>query len=138
MLEVGCGRGVALPGLARLCRPRSLVGLDMESALLDEARHYLTAYDVRCELVCGDVRQMPFEAASFDVVVDFGTLFHIARPAAGLAEIARVLRPGGLFVEETKLSQVLSHPLRSRGRRVPWEDAPRLRRGRSAGSLHGT
>lgn len=131
MLEVGCGRGVALPELAGLCRPVELVGLDVDPELLGEARRHLG--QIECGLVCADVREMPFEDASFDVVVDFGTLFHIARPHEGLAEIARVLRPGGLFVEETKLSQTLSHPVRSRGRHVPWASEPRLCRARTAG-----
>lgn len=133
MLEIGCGRGIALPGLARLCEPEALVGLDIAPELLDEARMHLDGSDVDCDLVCGDVRRMPFDDGSFDVVVDFGTLYHIARPELGLFEVARVLRPGGIFVEETKLSQALSHPSRSRGRRIPWEADPRLAVSRSAG-----
>jgi ubiquinone/menaquinone biosynthesis C-methylase UbiE len=133
VLEVGCGRGVALPVLAELCQPSRLVGLDVDPALLDEAQPGLSEAGARCEQVCADVREMPFEDASFDVVIDFGTLYHIARPANGLSEIARVLRPGGVFVEETRLSQALAHPIRSRGRQVPWRLEGRLRRRRSAG-----
>jgi SAM-dependent methyltransferase len=62
---------------------------------------------------------MPFADGAFDVIIDFGTLFHIAKPQAASAEIARVLAPGGMFVHETKASQLLSHPVRSRGRRLP-------------------
>lgn len=133
VLEVGCGRGVALPVLAELCEPSRLVGLDVDPALLDEARHSLSEAGARCELVCADVRRMPFDDASFDVVIDFGTLYHIARPADGLSEIARVLRPGGMFVEETRLSQAIAHPVRSRGRQVPWRSEGRLCRRRSVG-----
>jgi hypothetical protein len=43
-----------------------------------------------------------------------------------LGEIVRVLRPGGLFVCETVTSQLLSHPFRSRGRRLPWKAVPEL------------
>ncbi len=133
MLEIGCGRGVALPGFARLCEPDLLVGLDVDTELLGEARTHLEGSAVDCDLVCGDVREMPFDDRSFDVVVDFGTLYHIANPGQGLSEVARVLRPKGIFVEETKLSQTLSHPSRSRGRRIPWEAEPRLAVRRSAG-----
>jgi ubiquinone/menaquinone biosynthesis C-methylase UbiE len=133
VLEVGCGRGVALPVLEQLCQPIRLVGLDVDPTLLDEARHRLSAADASCELVCADVREMPFDDASFDVVIDFGTLYHIARPADALSEIARVLRPDGMFVEETRLSQAIAHPIRSRGRRVPWRSERRLCRRRSAG-----
>lgn len=133
VLEVGCGRGIALPALGALCRPVELVGVDVDPELLGEARRHISDSQIDCDLVCADVREMPFDDASFDVVIDFGTLYHVARPADGLAEVARVLRPGGLFIEETKLCQTFSHPFRSRGRRVPWEVEARLRRRRSAG-----
>jgi SAM-dependent methyltransferase len=71
---------------------------------------------------------MPFADGSFDVVVDFGTCFHISRPEQALAEITRVLAPGGWFVYETPVSQLLSHPVRSFGRRLPWRAAPSLAR----------
>jgi ubiquinone/menaquinone biosynthesis C-methylase UbiE len=119
MLEIGCGRGVALPVLDRLCRPRRLVGLDIEEALLIEAGAHLEEEGTEAELYCGDAREMPFADESFDVIVDFGTLYHIARSQIALAEITRVLAPGGIFVYETKASQLLSHPVRSRGRRLP-------------------
>jgi ubiquinone/menaquinone biosynthesis C-methylase UbiE len=119
ILEVGCGRGVALPVLDRLCAPRRLAGLDIEEEFLVEAADALREHGTEAELHVGDVRRMPFADDSFDVIVDFGTLYHIARSQAALAEIARVLAPGGMFVYETKASQFLSHPVRSRGRRLP-------------------
>ena len=70
---------------------------------------------------------------TFDVVIDFGTCYHISRQADALSEISRVLRPSGVFVSETKFSQLLSHPVRSRGRAVPWHLAPELRLQRHAG-----
>lgn len=132
VLEVGCGRGVALPGLARLLRPSRLVGLDRERTFLDEARAGLDTAGIRAELVPGDVRRLPFPDASFDLVVDFGTCYHIAVPARALAEIARVLAPGGLFVHETRLSQLLSHPVRSFNRRIPWRSSGSFERHRTA------
>lgn len=128
ILEVGCGRGVALPVLERLCRPRRLVGLDIDPELLVEAAAHLRRHGSTAELCVADVRRMPFADASFDVIVDFGTLYHIARPQAASAEIARVLAPGGMFVHETKASQLLSHPVRSRGRRLPRLEHDGLRR----------
>jgi ubiquinone/menaquinone biosynthesis C-methylase UbiE len=119
ILEVGCGRGIALPVIDQLCRPRRLVGLDIDEELLSKAAAALVESDAEAELVQGDVRELPFPGGAFDVVIDFGTLFHIARAETAAAEISRVLAPGGLFVHETKVSQLLSHPVRSRGRRLP-------------------
>lgn len=119
ILEVGCGRGIALPVLDQLCSPRRLVGLDIDPELLAEAAANLREHGTTAELCTADVRRMPFAAESFDVIIDFGTLFHIARPQAAAAEIARVLSPSGMFVHETKASQLLAHPVRSRGRGHP-------------------
>jgi ubiquinone/menaquinone biosynthesis C-methylase UbiE len=132
VLEVGCGRGVALPVLGRLLRPSRLVGLDPEEDFLAQARLRLGEAGIAAELVPGDVRRLPFPDASFDLVVDFGTCYHIARAGTALAEIARVLAPGGLFAHETPLSQLLAHPMRSFGRRIPWRQAPALQRHRTA------
>ena len=133
MLEVGCGQGVALATLAQLCGPSRLVGTDVDPVAIALARRALDADRIDAELFVADVRALPFDDGSFDVVIDFGTLFHIARAEAGVGEIARVLTPGGLLVHETKISQLLSHPVRARGRRVPWETEPQLRPHRSAG-----
>ena len=132
VLEVGCGRGIALPVLARLLRPSRLVGLDRDAGFLNEARARLAGSGATAELVPGDVRRLPFPDASFDLVIDFGTCYHIARAATALAEVARVLAPGGLFACETPLSQLLSHPARSLGRRIPWRAEARFTRERTA------
>lgn len=132
ILEVGCGRGVALPVLDRLCCPQRLVGVDIDKELLTEAAGRLREEGARAELHCGDVRELPFSDEAFDIVIDFGTLYHIARADTAVTEIARVLVPGGVFVYETKASQFLSHPVRSQGRYLPTFQDHGLRRRRWA------
>jgi ubiquinone/menaquinone biosynthesis C-methylase UbiE len=132
VLEVGCGRGVALPELGRLLRPVRLAGLDRDAGLLEEARARADGAGIAAELIPGDVRRMPFPDASFDLVVDFGTCYHISRAAEALAEIARVLAPSGLFVHETPMSQLIAHPVRSFSRRMPWGSTPAFERHRTA------
>ena len=132
ILEVGCGRGVALPALARFCRPARLTGLELDPRLLDEAAATAKRERIPVELVQGDVREMPFESESFDLLVDFGTCYHVDRPDDALAEIERVLAPGGIFVHETRLGQLFAHPVRSLGHALPWQSAPRLVRRRHA------
>lgn len=132
VLEVGCGRGIALPVLSRLLRPSKLVGLDNDDTLLGEARRRVDGGGLEVTLIYGDVRQMPFPDDSFDLVIDFGTCYHIARPAVALQEVERVLAPGGLFVHETRIAQHLAHPVRSFGRRLPWRMVPMLQTRRRA------
>jgi len=129
VLQVGCGRGIALQPLARLLRPVRLVGLDVDASALAQAR---SSAPLDAELIEGDVRRMPFADASFDLVVDFGTVQNVDAPEHALEEIARVLAVGGCFVHETRLAQLLAHPLRSFSRKPVWEHATRLRPDRSA------
>lgn len=128
ILEVGCGRGVALPPLDKLCFPTALVGLDIDPVALAGAVEHVSQRDVNARLVLGDVRALPFADNEFDVVIDFGTCYHISHPDQALDEITRILAPDGLFVYETRASQLLSHPVRSFGRSLPWAAATGLRR----------
>ena len=107
VLEVGCGRGIALPVIDRLCRPSAWSASISTRACWRRRPRSWARSGADGRAYRGDVREMPFADDAFDVVIDFGTLFHIARPEAAAAEIMRVLAPGGLFIEETKLSQLL-------------------------------
>jgi ubiquinone/menaquinone biosynthesis C-methylase UbiE len=127
ILEIGCGGGVALPVIAARCRPARLVAIDIDRGLLARATERVRARGVAADLVRADVRAMPFPEASFDLVIDFGTCFHIARGADALREIHRVLRPGGLVAYESKRNQLVSHPFRSALRTLDWSAAPGLR-----------
>jgi ubiquinone/menaquinone biosynthesis C-methylase UbiE len=107
VLEIGCGRGVALPTFVQRLRPAELVGLDCDPRALAIAQARTAGV---ARLVEADAREMPFEDASFDLVFDFGTFYHSAGPEKILSEIARVLAPGGTLICETRLSQLISHP----------------------------
>lgn len=136
VLEIGCGRGVALPVLDDLLAPTELVGLDIDPALLAVARERVWNTRTYATLVEGDVRDLPFESARFDLVIDFGTCYHasdtMAERRTALFEVARVLRDGGLFVHETRVAQRLAHPVRSLGRALPWREVRSLVPDRSA------
>ena len=133
LLEVGCGRGVALGPFARLLEPRKLAAIDTFPAAIAEARARAADQGLVAEVRPADVRALPFEEGSFDLVVDFGTCYHIEHAEYALLEIYRVLAPGGQFVYETRASQLLSHPVRSFHRRIPWLVVPALRLKRHAG-----
>ena len=132
VLQLGCGSGVALTRLSRLCSPRIIVGVDIDSTLLGESADRLHEKHVRAHLVQADVRDMPFPDRSFDLVFDFGVLYHIEHPEDALMEIGRVLETSGTFVYETPLAQVLAHPRADR-QCLPWEEEPSLARDRNLG-----
>jgi ubiquinone/menaquinone biosynthesis C-methylase UbiE len=136
ILEIGCGRGVALPELDDRLEPIELIGLDIDAALLADARERVRNTRTYATLVEGDVRDLPFEAGRFDLVIDFGTCYHVSDTMDGrraaLREVSRVLRSGGLFVHETRVAQCLAHPVRSFGRTLPWGTVPSLVRDRGS------
>jgi len=125
VLEVGCGRGVALPVFAERLAPEELVGIDIDAELVELAQQRVNASGIRATVLEGDVRALPFDDGSFDLIIDFGTCYHVSGGRVGaraaLCEITRVLRPGGLFIHETPVAQHLAHPVRSFGRRLPWK-----------------
>ena len=136
ILEVGCGRGIALPVLSERLTPSSLTGLDINGALIARAERRVRAFGIDATLIEGDVRDIPLESSSVDLVIDFGTCYHVSGGVEGsrlaLSEIARVLRTDGLFVHETRIAQHLAHPVRSFGLSLPWTSVPVLAYDRAA------
>ena len=132
VLEVGCGRGVAFGPLLRALAPTSLAAVDVDARALRDAEKSTRWEPLPVDLRLDDVRELSFASGSFDLVVDFGTCYHISSPDRALREVARVLRQGGLFVHETVLAQHVSHPGRQRNPALPWEAAPQLVKARSA------
>jgi SAM-dependent methyltransferase len=97
VLEVAAGSGVASRALSTaLGDSATIVCSDLNQPMLDHARAIGTAHPV--EWRQADVMDMPFESESFDAVVcQFGVMFFPDR-VASFAEVARVLRPGGVFL----------------------------------------
>lgn len=114
VLEVGCGPG----GLSiELVRGHGLkvTGLDLDPAMIERATANADRASAgggfRPDFVVGDVAALPFAVGSFDLVVSTFSMHHWADRAAGLAEIARVLRPGGrALIWDLKPGTVPFHP----------------------------
>ena len=94
VLDIGCGTGVLTRRLARLPGVGSVVGVDAAPSLLRKAEA-LAADLAHVGFVEADARALPFEDASFEVVVFDSTLSHVPQPEEALAEAFRVLRASG-------------------------------------------
>jgi ubiquinone/menaquinone biosynthesis C-methylase UbiE len=92
VLEAGCGTGLILKEIAPLAK--SAVGLDLSPGMLRKAR----ARGLR--VVHGSVTDLPFGDASFDLAYSFKVLAHVERIERAMAEMARVVKPGGHVIAE--------------------------------------
>ena len=119
VLDLGCRTGALT---RHFLEGNSVVGLDVDPAALEKA----AALGV--EPVQADVEdQLPFEGASFDVVVA-GELFeHLQFPDALVAEIRRVLRPGGILAGSVPNAFRVQSRLRFMRGRPPEDDPTHLR-----------
>jgi len=96
-LDAGCGAGHTAAALAP--RVAQVTALDLSAAMLDAA-HHLAAERGLANVTFrqGDVEQIPFADGSFDLAVSRYSAHHWPNPARALAELRRVLAPGGRFV----------------------------------------
>ena len=99
VLDVGCGPGPELSGLAEIVGPGGrVVGLDRSAALLEVARERGLAAQGPTELVLGDAATLPFRDGEFDGCRADRTLQHLAQPEVALAEMVRVTHASGRVV----------------------------------------
>lgn len=96
VLDVGCGTGKSSRDAARRAHDGSVLGVDLSSRMLDDARRRSTDEGLtNVEFLHADAQVHPFEPGSFDVAISvFGAMF-FADPPAAFANIRRSLRPGG-------------------------------------------
>lgn len=93
VLEVGCGRGGGASYLARYLSPRRMVGVDLGRTNISTCRRAHSSPNL--EFLQGDAQALPLPDASFDVVVNIESSHAYPSFDGFLAEVARVLRPGG-------------------------------------------
>jgi len=91
VLDLGCGPGAAAARILANRPGLDVIGLDRDAGLLTRARSIV-------RVLQADAEGLPFPSSSFDAVHVRLLLRHVPRPAAVLAEVHRVLRPGGRLV----------------------------------------
>ena len=94
LLDVGCGMGRYL--LAGAGAGRQAVGVDVAAYQLVLARKLLGEHDLQARLLLAEAEALPFGDGEFAAVTATDVLEHVASPAATVAEIGRMLRPGGM------------------------------------------
>jgi SAM-dependent methyltransferase len=98
LLDVGCGPGTITADLARLVAPGQVTGVDAAPDVVAQAQEHVAAIGAgNVSFATGDVFDLRFADASFDVVHAHQVLQHLDDPVAALVEMRRVLRPGGVL-----------------------------------------
>jgi SAM-dependent methyltransferase len=96
-VDVGCGTGRALPPLREAVGPEgSVIAVDLTPEMLAAARPKSIA--AKAALILADARSLPFADEWADAIFAAGLVHHLPDSGAGLRELARVTRPGGLLV----------------------------------------
>ncbi len=97
VLDLGCGPGADLPSMASaVTESGRVVGVDIDPRMVDAANERFHDRP-HVEIHLADGHALPFGDATFDRVRTDRALQHVADPAAVLAELLRVLKPGGLL-----------------------------------------
>ncbi len=116
VLDLGCGAGLDSLVAAQMVGPEgSVTGVDMTPEMLSKARAGAAEMSVdNVSFVEGEAERLPFDDASFDVVISNGVIDLIPDKDAVFSELHRVLRPGGrIQVADVTIQQ----PVSEEGRR---------------------
>jgi len=97
ILDVGCGVGAITLDLARSAHPARIVGIDVDPVQIAVAHSSAQERGITtATFQVGSASRLPFPDASFDAVYATAVVLYLRDPVRALAEMRRVLRPGGI------------------------------------------
>ena len=113
-LEIGCGRGVGAGVILDLFGAARVDAFDFDPSMVDRARARLAGRGDCVGLWVGDAAAIAAPDETYDAVFDFGIVHHIGPWRSALAEVHRVLKPGGRFYAEEVLRDLIENRLVAR------------------------
>jgi len=101
ILEIGCGRGAGAKLILKEFQPSKLHILDLDIRMIQKASIFLSRVPKnQVRMYVADSINLPFKTGAVDAVFGFGFLHHVPDWRQALSEIARVLKPGGVYYIE--------------------------------------
>ena len=126
VLDAGCGDGLYLEAIgASDAAPDRIVGCDISERILETAWTTAQRSGVEPELARANLERLPFDEGDFDLVLCTQVIEHLLEPAAGLRELARVLKARGTLVittdnERNRVTRALNAPRDLAVRALGW------------------
>ena len=122
VLDIGCGPGTITVGLASSVSPGEVQGIDLEESQVNLARAAAEAGNhTNATFNVGNALELPFEDAHFDVVHAHAVIMHIPDTQGVLAEVKRVLKPGGILASRDLIAESSFIEPNSEGLSEMWE-----------------
>lgn len=98
ILEIGCGGGAGARLILDKFKPAQLYLSDLDAGMVRRAYTYASAKNLSNAHVCqADATDLPFGNGRFDAVFGFGFLHHVPQWRTSLADVVRILKPGGAY-----------------------------------------
>ena len=112
LLDCGCGSGSITVGLARAVAPGQTVGVDISPMEIERAQARAASLGITdVHFLVGSIYALDFASSSLDVVFSHNVLEHLADPSWALAEMRRLLKPGGIIaIRDYDIGGVLVQP----------------------------
>jgi ubiquinone/menaquinone biosynthesis C-methylase UbiE len=136
LLEIGCGPAVMTPEL--LAMGFEVRGIDVSGEMVRRARQRMAGHPLekRCRFEVGDVERLRYASGRFNAVLCMGVLEYLPRYGRALAEISRVLAPGGVVIITLPNRASTYHVARSGYEALRSLDRQLRRRSAPAGVAH--
>lgn len=99
VLDIGCGGGFTCEVIAQ--KGATVSGIDLSDVSIETAMIHAKESDLSIDYRCGAAENLPYEDDRFDVITCVDALEHVEDVAKVIAEVERVLKPGGVFLFDT-------------------------------------